>query len=223
MRVLRGTSYRSFTIAGGVAAGLSLAALSASASVAASAQATELSRGHVDVVGVEVVGDAFDVHVHDEDSGTEYAPEDVVLRALPGSAYTVPSGSCYAFLGAAGDTVHRLPQVQDQDLLWPGISSHVEDGVLADDALTVELTGASGPGDFSVYASGLCPADSRLFDSGDGIGADDAVTLAAHDHQHANWAFTEPGAYTLTFTVSGTLADGTELAPVSADLAFTVG
>ncbi|MDT0269035.1 choice-of-anchor M domain-containing protein [Streptomyces sp. DSM 44915] len=80
----------------------------------------------------------------------------------------------------------------------------------------------TGPGDFSVYQDGLCAADARFFDSGDGIDAADATELDAHSHVHANWAFTEPGTYTVAFTVSGTLVDGTAVPPVTEDFTFTV-
>ncbi|MDT0269034.1 choice-of-anchor M domain-containing protein [Streptomyces sp. DSM 44915] len=129
MRVLRS----SLTVVGGTAAALACASLA----TAAAAAPTVLSTGHVDVVGVELADGAFQVHVHDDDSGLAYDPADVVLEALPGAAYTVPNDPCYAFLGAAGDTVHRLPQSQNPDLLWAGLSAHIDAGVLAGDAFTV--------------------------------------------------------------------------------------
>ncbi|MGP4112926.1 choice-of-anchor M domain-containing protein [Streptomyces sp. 4N509B] len=211
---------RALSVAGGIAATLSCAVL---VTPAAALQPTELSRGHVDVLGVELTDGAFHVHVHDEVNGVEYEPSDVVLRVSPAAAHTVPSGTCHAFLGAPGDTVHRLPEVENPELLWPGLSAHIEDGVLAGDELTVSLTAVSGPGDVSVYANSLCPADTRILDSGDGLDGEDAATLDAHDHLHANWAFTEPGDYALTFTVTGTLADGTEVPPATAELAVSVG
>ncbi|ONK09730.1 choice-of-anchor M domain-containing protein [Streptomyces sp. MP131-18] len=214
MRVPR----RALTVTGGIAAALACASLA----TAAAAAPTVISRGHVDVVGVEVEGGAFQVHVHDEAGGAEHAPADVVLEALPGAAYTVPGGSCHAFLGSAGDTVHRLPQVQDADLLWAGLSAHIDAGVLENDTFTLSLDGVSGPGDFSVYQDGLCATDTRLFDSGDGIDASDTTELDAHSHLHANWAFTEPGTYTVSFTVSGSLADGTPLPSVTEDYTFSV-
>ncbi|WP_147472603.1 choice-of-anchor M domain-containing protein [Streptomyces triticirhizae] len=209
---------RSLTIAGGIAAALSCASLA----TASAAAPTVISTGHVDVVGVELEDGAFHVHVHDEENGVEYEPADVVLAALPGSAYTVPSDTCYSFLGEAGDTVYRLPQTQNPDLLWAGFSAHIDAGVLQNDTFTLSLESVTGPGDVSVYQDGLCAADSRFFDSGDGIDGADATELDAHSHVHANWAFTEPGSYTVSFTVSGTLADGTAVPSVTEDYTFSV-
>ncbi|RMI41324.1 choice-of-anchor M domain-containing protein [Streptomyces triticirhizae] len=211
-------SRRSLTVVGGLAAALSCASLA----TASAAAPTVLSTGHVDVVGVELTDGAFQVHVHDEASGVEYDPADVVLQALPGSAYTVPGGGCHDFLGAPGDTVYRLPQTQNPELLWAGLSAHIDDGVLAGDAFTLSLESVTGPGDVSVYQDGLCAADARFFDSGDGIDGADVAELDAHSHVHANWAFTEPGSYTVSFTVSGTLADGSAVPAVTEDFTFSV-
>ncbi|WP_165984959.1 choice-of-anchor M domain-containing protein [Streptomyces sp. YIM 98790] len=213
MRVLP----RFLTVAGGVAAALSCAALTNAYA------ATPLSQGHVDVIAVEVSGGAFDVHVHDETNEVEYDPADVTLVALPGSAYTVPSSSCYGFLGTGGSTVYRLPQIENTNLLWPGIAAEIEDGVLQNDALTIELTSVSGPGNVSIYTNSFCPAFTRLVDSGNGISTADRFTLDSHEHLHANWAFTKAGAYTVGFTVRGTLANGTPLAPVTEEFTFSVG
>jgi surface-anchored protein len=204
-------------VAGGIAAALSCALMSTPAHAA-----TTLSRGHVDVLAVELEGNAFHVHVHDETNGVEYEPADVVLGVLPGAAYTVPSGSCYSFLGSAGSTVYRLPQNENTNLLWPGIASEIADGQLLNDSLTVAMTAVSGPGNVSVYNNSVCPSNTRIFDSGNGIGSADSTTLDAHEHLHANWAFTRPGSYTVTFRVSGTLANGTSIPPVTEQLTFSV-
>jgi surface-anchored protein len=49
----------------------------------------------------------------------------------------------------------------------------------------------------------------------DGLDTSDRATLLAGSHGHANWAFTAPGDYDLTFTASGTLAGGGD--PVTSD------
>ncbi|MFB7513681.1 choice-of-anchor M domain-containing protein [Streptomyces sp. NPDC056144] len=205
--------------------GTAAAALAVGGLTVAHAAGTTLSTGHVDVLDVEYDGTGLALHVHDESvtPGVEYAPADVVLRALPASAYTVPTGTCYSHLGAAGTTVHRLPQVENTGLLWPGISGeHLATGVFQGDKVLVKLVSVSGPGKLTVYKNGLCPKNNRSFDSGDAtITNTRAVTAGEHDH--ANWVFTKAGSYTATFSVSGTLANGTPVAAASATYTFQIG
>ncbi|MGW4701238.1 choice-of-anchor M domain-containing protein [Streptomyces sp. NPDC004285] len=211
---------RSLTLAGTIAATLAVGGLTA-----AHAAGTTLSQGHVDILDVEYDGTALALHVHDESvtPGVEYAPADVVLKALPAAAYTVPTGTCYSHLGAAGTTVHRLPQTQNTGLLWPGISGeHLATGVFQGDKVQVELTSLSGPGKLTVYKNGLCPRNNRAYDSGDATLANTRDITAA-EHDHANWVFTKAGSYTATFSVRGTLTNGTAVGPASATYTFQVG
>lgn len=167
-----------------------------------------ISQGHVDVIGVAYEDGELNLHIHDEsvDPGVEREPEDVKLQVLPGARTTVPADPAYGFLGAAGDPVWILPQVQNPALIWPGLGTEeIEPGVFRGDTVTVTFKALAGPGDVAVYtedAFGL-PADV-LVDSGDGL--PDAVTLPAGDHAHANWAFDAPGHYWLLVKASGTLA-----------------
>ncbi|MFD0372165.1 choice-of-anchor M domain-containing protein [Streptomyces sp. NPDC127114] len=214
------TFTRSLTVAGSVAAALAVGGLTA-----AHAAGTTLSKGHVDVLDVEYAAGALELHVHDESvvPGVEYDPADVVLQALPAAAYTVPSGTCYSHLGAAGSTVYRLPQVENSNLLWPGISGeHLTAGTFQGDKVQVRLASVSGPGKLTVYKNGLCPKDTRSFDSGDAALAN-TKAVAAGEHDHANWVFTKAGSYTATFEVSGTLVNGTKVGPASATYTFQVG
>ncbi|MCJ1680405.1 choice-of-anchor M domain-containing protein [Streptomyces sp. APSN-46.1] len=214
------TFKRVLTVTGVAAASLSMAGL------ASAVTPVTLSKGHVDVLDVEYASGVLDLHVHDESvtPDVEYSPADVVLQALPASAYTVPSGSCYSFLGTAGSTVYRLPEVQNSNLLWPGISGeHLATGVFQNDRVQAQLVAVSGPGKFSVYKNGLCPGSTKSFDSGDGISAADSKNVAAGEHSHANWAFSATGTYTLTFKVTGTLTNGTVVNSANVNYTFKVG
>ncbi|WP_406425306.1 choice-of-anchor M domain-containing protein [Streptomyces sp. NBC_00873] len=211
---------RTLTVAGSIAAAIAVGGLST-----AYAAGTTLSKGHVDVLDVEYAAGALELHVHDESvtPDVEYAPADVVLQALPTAAYTVPTGTCYSHLGTAGSTVYRLPQVENANLLWPGISGeHLSTGVFQSDKVQVKLTSVSGPGKLTVYKNGLCPKSNRSYDSGDAT-LTNTRDVAAGEHDHANWVFTKAGSYTATFQVSGTLTNGTPVGPTSATYAFQVG
>ncbi|MFB7076946.1 choice-of-anchor M domain-containing protein [Streptomyces sp. NPDC056308] len=214
------TFTRTLTVAGSVAAAIAVGGLAS-----AHAAGTTLSKGHVDVLDVEYDGVALDLHVHDESvtPDVEYRPADVVLQALPASAYTVPTGSCYTHLGTAGSTVLRLPQVQNANLLWPGLSGeHLASGVFQNNKVQVKLVSVSGPGRITVYKDGLCPKSNRYYDSGDAT-LTNVKDITAGEHDHANWVFTKAGTYIATFQVSGPLTNGTKVGPASATYTFKAG
>ncbi|GAB3948109.1 hypothetical protein GCM10029976_078600 [Kribbella albertanoniae] len=187
---------------------LSAAAVLALTAVAVPATATTsvvLDQGHVDVVGIAWEDNAFNVHVHDEESATEYTPAEVQLVAKPGSKVAVPDDPAYSFLGQPGSSAWVLPQVQDADLLWPGIGSEeIASGVFTNDALKVILVGVYGPADFSIFTTDAFGAPTRLADSGNGL--PDTINTTAGGHLHANWAFEAAGTYKVKFKVRGTLA-----------------
>ncbi|GAA1669232.1 hypothetical protein GCM10009745_09630 [Kribbella yunnanensis] len=172
--------------------------------VPASAAVT-LDQGHVDVVGLAWEDNAFNVHVHDEETDTEYAPSEVQLVAKPGAKIAVPDDAAYSFLGTPGSAAWVLPQVQDPELLWPGIGAEeIASGVFTNDALKVTLVSVYGPADFSIFTTDAFGTPTRLADSGNGL--PDTISTTAGGHLHANWAFEAAGTYKLKFKVSGTLA-----------------
>jgi surface-anchored protein len=171
---------------------------------------TVLDHGHVDVVGLAYADNELEIAVHDESGAqeVEFAPEDVVLRALPASGTTIPSGAAYAFLGTAGQPVWILPEVQNPDLLWAGFGAEeLQTGVLQDDAVNVKFLSVQGPGQVSVYTDDVFgDPETVLVNSGDGL--PDTVPLHAGDHSHANWAFSKAGTYTLRVQANAKLAAG---------------
>ncbi|MEU6441642.1 choice-of-anchor M domain-containing protein [Streptomyces sp. NPDC047046] len=174
-----------------------------------------LEQGHVDVVGLAYEDGSLEIAVHDESGAeeVEYAPEDVLLRALPGARTTIPADPAYGFLGTAGNPAWILPEVQNPDLLWAGFGAEeLESGVLRDDEVDVSFQSVKGPGRLAVWTDDVFgEPETVLVNSGDGL--PDTVRLTAGDHTHANWGFTRPGSYTVKVKAAGHLAaDG---APVS--------
>ncbi|WP_410643263.1 choice-of-anchor M domain-containing protein [Amycolatopsis sp. lyj-346] len=185
--------------------------------------AVVLDKGHVDAIDVEYEDGALALIVHDEsvEPSQEYEPSEVVLKALAGARTTVPADPSYRFLGAAGAPVSVLPQTQDPDLLWPGISTEeLTTGVFRSDAVTLRLTGVSGPGKVSVFTTDSFGAATVLLNSGDGL--PDALTQSVGLHEHASWGFTKPGVYKLTFRATAKLTDGTAVSSPPAVLTFCV-
>jgi surface-anchored protein len=187
-----------------VAAVLALTALAVPATAAPCP--VELDHGHVDVIGIAYEDGALDVHVHDEETNTEYDPADVRLVAKPTSGTTVPDDPAYSFLGKPGEPVWILPQVQDPDLLFAGIAAEeIEPGIFTGDTLDVDILQVTGPAGFSVFTTDGVGAPTVLVDSGDGL--PDRTTSEAGGHKHVNWAFEAPGTYTVKVRASGTVAD----------------
>ncbi|MFI1659177.1 choice-of-anchor M domain-containing protein [Streptomyces sp. NPDC020472] len=180
--------------------------------------ATTLSTGHVDLVDADWDGAALTLHVHDETNAVEYDPADAVLSVPAAAKIARPTGAQYAFLGT-GAQVWVLPQDQAaataKNILWPGISTeHLATGVFAGNTVQYKLGTVTRDGaatdDFSVYKVDGSTVD-RYYDSGTATSYK-TKTFAVGAHDHANWAFEEPGTYKLTFTVTGTVGGVTKTA-----------
>lgn len=188
-------------------AGAAVLGVVATASAQGAAAALDLTAGHVDVVDVAyVAGTGLELSVHDESvtPSVERDPAEVRLVALPGARTSVPASAAYSFLGSPGAPVWILPEEQDAELLWPGISAEeVAPGAFANDRLTLQVTGVTGPDGVSVFST-VNGAPQVLLDTEDA--APGTLPVVAGEHLHANWAFEAAGDYTISYRVSGTLA-----------------
>ncbi|WP_422771322.1 choice-of-anchor M domain-containing protein [Plantactinospora sp. WMMC1484] len=188
-------------ITAAITAGLLVGAVPAQAAV------VKLSQGHVDAVDVAFEDGEFEISVHDEtvDPDVERDPADVIFVAKPEAAVTVPDDPAYAFLGAPGATVHILPEVQDENLLWAGLATEeLESGVFVGDSVRIRFTRVNGPDGFSIFVSDPVGAPNVLVDSEDGL--PDVITRPVGDHMHLNWAFERAGTYRIKVDVTGRLA-----------------
>lgn len=199
-------------------------ALAAGALPAAATPVVVISQGHLDAVDVHYEDGDLELHVHDEtvEPPVERDPADVVLRVLPGAETTVPDDPAYRFLGAPGATSWILPQAQDPELLWPGLSTEeLAPGTFAGDTVALKLRRVRGPGALSVFTTDALGAPTVLANSGDGT--PDRLTLGVGGHEHVNWGFTRPGWYRATFQATATLTDGTRVVSDPAIYTFQVG
>ncbi|MFG1885818.1 choice-of-anchor M domain-containing protein [Micromonospora sp. NPDC049102] len=190
---------------------------------AATTSAVVFNTGHLDLVDVAYEAGALKVGVHDEDNGIEYGADEVKLVVKRQAKVTVPADPAYAFLGTPGvSKVWVLPQIENTNLIWPGIAAEeIEAGVFAGDALTLSAQSVTGPGQLAIYTENAVGQPTILADSGDGL--PDAITVAAGDHTHANWAFDKAGTYYVTVRATGTLvATGQQVTSAPATLRFTV-
>lgn len=181
------------------AAAAILAATAVPAAAETAADCTVLDHGHVDVFGLAYENGALDLHVHDEETDTEYAPSEVLLKANNEAKTTVPAG--YDFLGAAGSNVWILPDTEVEGLLFAGYGAEeILPGDFVDDSLTITVHDAEGSGDVALYTVDDLGAANVLFDSNDGAGSWEA---AAGGHGHMNWGFSKSGLYQLTVEAEG--------------------
>ncbi len=206
-------------------AALAACAVVAPGSATAAAEQVVLSVGHTDAVDVHFVDGALSLRVRD-DTGppppVSRDPADVTFQALPQSAIEVPDDPRFSFLGEPGSTVWVLPQVQQEDLLWPGWNTtQLASGVFAGDQVTMRLMDVDGPGELWVFMVDPFGEPLMQFQTPDGL--PDALTVPVHIHAHANWAFSALGTYTLTFQIDATLANGTPVSTGPVPYRFVVG
>jgi putative ABC transporter-associated repeat protein len=178
-----------------------------------------LDRGHVDYAA-RVADGGLVSQVKDGTRGGEPVwrdPADVVFH-LPAAAETeVPPGGRFSFLGEAGAPVWQIPQTQDPDVVWLGWNTEEIARDQVSGAVTWRLDEVDGPGEVAVYELDSFGQPRVILD-----GAGDSYGIPVGTHAHGNWAFTEEGAYRLTFTHTARLASG-ETVRDTATVAFAVG
>ncbi|WP_255673068.1 choice-of-anchor M domain-containing protein [Glycomyces amatae] len=189
-----------------------------------------LDEGHVDVLSVGGDGDGLDLRTKDgtrlhDPSDVYRDPDDVAFHATPesetvlGEQFANPG---YDQVGAPGETRWLLPDTQRDGVLFAGWdTAEVPAGALADDAVDLALTGFSGPGELVVLTVDDFGDASVKIDTADAL--PQAIATSARTHAHANWFFSEPGIYRLTWQAEAEAPDGTALASAPQDLLFVVG
>ncbi|MDU0293624.1 TIGR03773 family transporter-associated surface protein, partial [Saccharothrix longispora] len=206
-----------------------------SGSTAASCLPTEVTRtppaGAVDVVtdghfdyGPVVEGGALTARVKDDRDGTPdwRDPAEYVFHLTDAARTTPPAGSGHDFLGSG--PVWTIPLTQASGVPWIGWNTQhpsVPAAVTGD--VTMTLENLEGPGRLAVYGQDpFGGVGDRHFGTVEGFPRSTTVPVGRSGvHVHAVWAFTAPGAYSATFSFSGT-ADGRPLSTKST-LAFHVG
>lgn len=168
-----------------------------------------LDAGHVDVVDVAYEDGTLEIGVHDEtvEPDVEREVGDVVLVVKSAARTTVPDNPAFGFLGTAGAPVWILPEIQNEELIWPGLAAEeIEPGVFTGDSVTVKVERLAGAGHVAIFTEDAVGTPHILADSRDGL--PDALTLTAGTHQHASWAFQKAGVYYLKVRATATPAAG---------------
>jgi len=152
------------------------------------------------------------------------APTDVSV-VIPETALVTGDGRLPSPF--AGDPLYLIKDTSQGIATQPYLGFGAEDidpGVFANDALTVTLTGFASSvtgGQAILYGSGFWASPNM--NTADGVSATDSITVYSLGHDHYNFGFTAAGTYDLTFTATGTLADGGATLTVTDTFHFVVG
>ncbi|WP_447002001.1 choice-of-anchor M domain-containing protein [Saccharothrix isguenensis] len=165
-----------------------------------------IADGHVDL-GPRLVDGQWTLQLRDDtgDGPVWREPADVVLQVADKAKTAVPDDPAYAFLGSPGGEIWVLPQVQDQEVVWPGWNT--QDPSIADVVgreVDWRLHGVEGPGRFELFLTGNFGTPETIFSSDRPYPQETGVE--AGTHVHGNWVFTAPGAYLLDVEMA--TADG---------------
>ena len=166
----------------------------------------EIARGHLDVRLTQAAGEngtTYGLAVKD-DSLTSARTS--VLRTLgsttlavaPNARFVRPaslSDASYDVLGPVGAATYVLPETQNSDIVWPGLSTEgIDYAALPEGAdLTLHLAQAPAGARVAFFQGGTFGAGAKVhFDStkGDGV-----VHTTEATHMHGNWVFSAPGTY----------------------------
>jgi len=128
-----------------------------------------------------------------------------------------PAGSSWDFLGVnAAEDVWIFPQIQEPDLPWIGFSTTALTAGDWASSNSISLTAVTGNGVdaggyMSIYEQDAFGQPVVLAQTFGGISGSGISLVAGSGHLHVNFAFTEPGIYNATYTISGThLVNGFE-------------
>ncbi|WP_213451383.1 choice-of-anchor M domain-containing protein [Rhizomonospora bruguierae] len=171
---------------------------------AAPASAATIQAGHVDILDIDYASGALTLDIKTYNpANDDLSPAGTILRLLPSSAITVPSGSAWTCLGTAGSTVYVGPQAEDTNLLWAGWNT--EDVPAAQGPIKMELVSVSSVpagGRLTLYTTNALGVPTYRLNSNTAAGCPISTwpgNISAGTHAHGNWAFSALGTYTLVF------------------------
>ena len=166
----------------------------------------EIARGHLDVRLTQASGEGgltYGLAVKD-DSLTNARTS--VLRTVGSTTLAVApnarfvrqaslSDPSYDVLGPVGTATYVLPETQNSDIVWPGLSTEgIDYAALPEGAdLTLHLAQAPEGARVAFFQGGTFGAGAKAhFDSSKGDGL---VHTTEATHMHGNWVFSAPGTY----------------------------
>ena len=166
---------------------------------AAQAQETEFDSGHVDVFYVTAPDGQLSLSMKEDITGSEVERpgDDVVLRVNE-NAWSDATES----VDAIGTPTYSLPQTQKSDIIWPGWDTQKAQQAGYKD-VDLNFVDVSGPGAVYIFETTGFGDIESVTDSGDlELRSGEVINQPYPAHRHVNWAFSEPGTYTMTVQAS---------------------
>ncbi|MET9358659.1 choice-of-anchor M domain-containing protein [Streptomyces sp. NPDC006617] len=119
-----------------------------------------------------------------------------------------------AVLGPEGTPYWYFPTSRTrEDYVWPGFSTESVEADQLRSPLTFSLHGFTRDGvanpedtDIALLSNSSPRRNNSWFNTR--LGTPSAFQIGTHAHAHPLWAFTKPGMYCLSISVTGQLADG---------------
>ncbi|MGV0361144.1 choice-of-anchor M domain-containing protein [Corynebacterium minutissimum] len=214
------------TAAAPVAATASLSLmLMASPVPTALAEGEVFDSGHVDAFYVTAPDGELTLSLKEDitGSGVVHPGNDVTLKVTE-EAWNDATER----IDGIGTPTYYLPQTQDSSLLWPGWDTQPAQSAGYKD-VDLEFVEVTGPGDIFVFeTAGFGDIQPVTVEGALDLVSGDVINQAYPAHRHVNWAFTDPGIYTMTVqavsngdasnqvTYTWDVGDG-EMAPQDAD------
>lgn len=166
---------------------------------AAQAQETEFDSGHVDAFYVTAPDGQLSLSMKEDITGSdvERPGDDVVLRVNE-NAWSDATES----VDGIGTSTYFLPQTQKSDIIWPGWDTQKAQQAGYKD-VDLNFVDVSGPGAVYVFETTGFGDIKSVTDSGDlELRSGEVINQPYPAHRHVNWAFSEPGTYTMTVQAS---------------------
>ncbi|RJT96517.1 hypothetical protein D6T65_15340 [Arthrobacter frigidicola] len=135
-----------------------------------------------------------------------YNADQTIFNISDAARTTIPAGPIEAVTGPAGGVWWVAPETRMAEVLWPGMSTDSLPANLIDGkTASLTLSEVDGPGTVSVWDSANF-APRQLFHSNPADSSfPNTIKLSVPQHRHANWGFSAPGTYKLTFTASASV------------------
>ncbi|HVY72036.1 MAG TPA: choice-of-anchor M domain-containing protein, partial [Verrucomicrobiae bacterium] len=182
----------------------------------------DLTNEHVDLrIEYDASGtNHLSIVAGDEDHHIHYATNEVYLVVKESGKLSLPAGTPF---GNGGDPLWVIPQSQNPNLLYLGISAEDVPLGVFNGNLGFELTAIDGPGSFFLWQADSTGNLNVRMNTADGISDFDETTPIIPSHEHYNWGFTTNGVYHLTFQASGRrLGEATNVTSLPATFTFHV-
>lgn len=138
--------------------------------------------------------------VRDEDLHLNYDATNAVLMVPLSAQVFLPPG--FDAFGTEGDPLWILPQSQNPELLYLGLSAEGLGGGNFTDPITLRLLSVDGPGSFFLWQFDAFSGLNMAMNSRDGISDADAAQVFTGSHAHFNWGFGAKGLHSIVLQAS---------------------